>query len=110
MAKRTRDLGYTVRLIACSPDGQTLATCDMDIGLIRVYRGPTLHLTHQRFAIDLISEATQVQLLAELPPAFVAPGALKVDNSGRLALSMSGVVCVSDLSYMDEVPDAKVTA
>lgn len=102
--KTALNFNYMVRRMACSPDGKTLVTCDEDIGLLRIYSGEQLTLTHQRFAIDLVSHATQVQLMAEMPPAFVAPGALRIDNAGQIALAMSGVICVTDLEHMDAVP------
>jgi hypothetical protein len=95
---------YFIRRMSCSPDGRYLVTADMDPGVIRVYEGAELALTHQRFAIDLVAEATQVQLLADLPPATVALSALTIDSEGRIALSLSGVICMTDLTFMDELP------
>jgi hypothetical protein len=101
---RRVELPYYVRLLACSPDGTYVVTCDMDIGLLRVYSGVDLVPTHQRFAIDLVAQATQVQLIADLPPPSVAPGTLVINDAGVMAFSMAGVVCVSTLSQMDELP------
>lgn len=105
-AKGSRSVSYTVRQMTCSPDGKLIVTSDMDIGLIRMYRASDLALVRQRFAIDLILDATQVQLMAEIPPRFVAPGALRIDNAGRFALTMAGVVCVTHLEYLDQIPTA----
>ncbi|MFW5692000.1 MAG: hypothetical protein ACOCX3_01475 [Chloroflexota bacterium] len=101
---KTLDTHYFIRQMSCSPDGRYLVTNDMDTGVIRVYDALELVPTHQRFAIDLVAEATQVQLLADLPPTFVAPSTLASDNAGRIAFSMSGVICVTDLTFMDELP------
>ena len=102
--RKSLDLAYDVRQMACSPDGKYLVTCDMEIGLIRVYDGKSLTLIYQRFAIDLMAHATQVQLIADMPPVFVAPSALTINNDGMIAFAMSGVICVTDLSHMDELP------
>jgi hypothetical protein len=98
------DVHHFVRLMACSPGGTYLVTCDMETGVIRVYGGDDLTLSHQRFAIDLVAGATQVQLMANLPPASVAPSALTVNDEGVLAFAMAGVVCVTDLSHLDHLP------
>ena len=79
-------------------------TSDGEAGVLRVYKANDLSLTHQRFAIDLVAEATQVQLLADLPPLDTGISGLTLDDSGNVAFVMAGVVCASDLTYMDEVP------
>jgi hypothetical protein len=99
---------YLIRQMTCSPDGGYLVTGDMDTGVIRVYHGADLALSHQRFAIDLVAAATQVQLLADMPPSSVALSTLTVADSGALAFSMAGVICVTDLSFMDELPRPQV--
>ena len=95
---------YPIRLLACSPDGRYLATCDLETGVIRVYHGEVMALGYQRFAIDLVTEAAQIQLMTSLPPLSIAPGALAIDNRGVVAFAMSGVICVSDLLHMDQLP------
>jgi hypothetical protein len=95
---------YFIGKIACSPNGRLLATSDLETGVIRIYNGGDLLATHQRHAIDLLAEATQLQLLADLPPAAVALNAVVIDNSGLLAFSMAGVICVTDLEHMDALP------
>lgn len=98
------DTHYDIRRMTCSPDGAYLVTCDMDTGVIRVYDGRSLTLSYQRFAVDLMAEATQVQLLADLPPEQVAPSWLAINDEGVVAFAMSGVLCVSDLTHMNELP------
>ncbi len=98
------DTYYNIRQMVCSPDGRYVMVNDTDNGVIRVYNGADLAPTHQRFAIDLVAEATQVQLMADLPPTFVAPTTLTCDDSGLVAFSMAGVICVSHISFMDELP------
>jgi hypothetical protein len=81
-----------------------LATSDAEAGVIRIYHGESLVPTHQKFAIDLVARATQVQLLADLPPLDTIARALTVHAKGVIAFAMSGVVCVTDVSQMDELP------
>ena len=98
------DAHYYIRQICCSPDGRYVMANDLDNGVIHVYDGETLQATHQRFAIDLLAESTQVQLLAEMPPVSVAPTTMTCNNKGQIAFAMSGVICVTDLTFMDEIP------
>jgi hypothetical protein len=95
---------YFIRRIACSPNGRYLATSDGETGVVRVYSGTDLTITHQRHAIDLVLAATQVQLLADIPPMGTALGPLAVDNQGHVAFAMSGVACLTDLTQMDALP------
>ncbi|PJF41271.1 MAG: hypothetical protein D6737_05105 [Chloroflexi bacterium] len=95
---------HTIGQIACSSSGRRVATSDPDTGVIRVYDGNDLAATHQRHAIDLMADARQVQLMAELPPAGVALRGLNIDDDGVIAFAMSGVVCVTDIHVMDELP------
>lgn len=101
---RTIETYYHIVRLAASPKGERLMTSDGEAGVLRVYKASDLSLTHQRFAIDLVAEATQVQLLADLPPLDTGISSLTLDDSGNIAFVMAGVVCASDLSYMDEVP------
>lgn len=89
---------YVIGRIACSPDGQLVAASDLETGVIRIYDSQ-LKLTHQRFAIDLLAEAKQLQLLADLPPVFTALNTLTLGNDGTLAFSMSGILCVTSLDH-----------
>jgi hypothetical protein len=98
------DTHYYIRQICCSPDGRYVMANDLDNGVIHVYDGETLQATHQRFAIDLLAEATQVQLMAEMPPVSVAPTTITCNNDGKIAFAMSGVICVTALSHLDELP------
>jgi len=95
---------YYVGRIACSPGGGMLVTSDLEAGVMRLYRGDDLTATHQRFAIDLLASAQQVQLLADMPPMSVAVSALVAHSKGVFAFAMSGVICTTDVSMMDELP------
>lgn len=98
---------YMMGRIACSPNGRWVTSNDLETGVIRVYSGTDLSLLYQRFAIDLLAAAVQVQLLADLPPVTVAPSALTIGDNGMLAFALAGVICVTDTSRMDELPRAK---
>lgn len=100
----TKDLHYFVGRLSCSPGGAMLATSDMETGVLRLYQSETLTLTHQKFAIDLMADASQVQLMADLPHTGTAVGTLVAYNRGVIAFAMSGVICVSHVSRMDELP------
>jgi hypothetical protein len=77
--RKQLDVHYFVGRIACSPNGKLLVTSDLETGVLRVYNGD-LAVSHQRHAYDLISHATQLQLMADLPPAAMAVTALAADN------------------------------
>lgn len=105
-SKKRQAFHYLIGRMACSPDGRWLATSDLETGVVRVYDGAELSPTHQRHAIDLLSEATQLQLIADLPSPQAAPGALAIADDGTLAFAMSGVICVTGVKAMDVVPRA----
>jgi hypothetical protein len=79
----------------------------MESGVIRVYDGTTFTLCYQRFAIDLVANATQVQLMANLPSISAAATALTINNAGIIAFSMSGVACVTGLAHMSALPHSQ---
>lgn len=104
---KTLETHYYVGRLACSPTGNMVMTSDMESGVLRAYKGDKLILTHQKFAIDLVASAREVQLLADLPPTDTALSAMIAHTKGVLAFAMSGVVCVTDVQHMDEVPRPK---
>jgi hypothetical protein len=95
---------YNIRQIACSSGGGMVVTSDNEAGLIRVYSGGDLTPTHQRFAVDLIAEAQQVQLMADLPPISVAISALTAGNRGAIGFAMSGVICMTNVNQLTKLP------
>lgn len=103
---RRREMHYYIGRMACSPSGGMIVTSDIESGVLRVYNAE-LTITHQRFAIDLAEGATQVQLIADLPPSGTAVSALVSHTRGTLAFAMSGVIVVTDVSHMDELPRPK---
>jgi WD40 repeat protein len=98
---------YAIGRLACSPDGKWVVTGDAETGVVRVYDSSDLQLKYQRFGIDLLAAATQIQLLADLPPVFIALNALTIDNNGNMALAMSGIICVTSLDRMDNIQLAR---
>lgn len=95
---------YNIRQIACSSGGGMVVTSDNEAGLIRVYSGSDLTATHQRFAVDLIAEAQQVQLMADLPPLSVAISALTAGSRGAIGFAMSGVICMTHVNQLTKLP------
>jgi hypothetical protein len=94
---------FEIGSLLCSPDGQWVVATDLESGVIRVYGGVDLKLHYQRFAIDLLANARQLQLLADLPPTAVAPNALAIADDGTLALALSGILCVTSLDEMIQI-------
>ncbi|MGB1287378.1 MAG: hypothetical protein ACPG7F_12645, partial [Aggregatilineales bacterium] len=105
---KRKTMHYSIGQLTCSPGGGMLAVSDSQTGVIRLYHAETLQLTHQKFAIDLMAQASQVQLIADLPHTGTAVSQLIAYNRGILAFAMSGVVCVSHVSDMDELPRQSV--
>ncbi|NDJ59704.1 MAG: hypothetical protein GYB67_01185 [Chloroflexi bacterium] len=101
-------LHYTLGAFVCGPNGRRLVTSDLDAEVIRVYSGPQLEPTHQRFAVDLLTEARRVKNNTPLIPASgLALGPLALDERGALAFAVSGVVCVSSLARLKTLPRAQ---
>ncbi len=101
---RRQETHYAMRKLDCSANGRWVATCDLETNVLRAYTGTDLMPTHQRHAIDLMADATQIQLLADLPPAQVAVSALTIGSKGVVAFAMGGVICVSDMTLMTALP------
>ncbi len=98
---------YAVGAAAISPNGEVIALSDMDDNVIRIYDG-ALRPTHQKYAIDLIATARQVQLVASMPGRKAGIAALDVSNNGLVAFALGGVVCVTDLTMFSALPQPRV--
>lgn len=105
--KKKIETHYVIGRLACSPAGGMVLTSDTEAGVLRAYKGENLVLTHQKFAIDLLEAANQVQLLADLPPLASSITAIAAHSKGIISFAMGGVICVSDVSQMDELPRPK---
>jgi hypothetical protein len=97
-------LHYTLGVMACSPDGKLLVTSDMEAGVVRIYNGPDLRATHQRFAVDLLADAKRAPQGGSAGSITTAVGALSLNNKGVLAFAASGMVCVTNLARLKAVP------
>lgn len=95
---------YTIGRLACSPNGRLVVTCDVETNVLRGYDGNSLSARYQRHAVDLMAQATQLQLIADLPPAQVAVSALALSNKGTVAFALAGVICTSEVTEMDALP------
>lgn len=95
---------YPVNRLACSPNGRWLATGDTETNVLRIYNGTDLAATHQRHADDLLAQAEELQLFADLPPPSAALNALAINNKGDLAFALAGVICVTAVEKMNAVP------
>jgi hypothetical protein len=102
--RRRLNAHYAIGRLACSPNGRLIATSDAETGVIRVYNGADFTPTHQRHALDLLQEATQIQLIEDIPPGAAGVGALGVHNTGDLAFAVSGMICVTHVKHMTALP------
>jgi len=100
----TAELPYQIGMLACAPDGKSVIASDIDTGVLRAFDGRTLKQTHQRWAIDLIANAQQLQLIADFPPLTASLSALTVGDANTFAFAMSGVVCVTRVEDMARIP------
>ena len=98
------ELPYSIGRFASSPNGQLLACGDRDANVIRIYDGERFQPMFQRHAIDMMASATQLQLIADLPPSRVAMNSLAIDNVGNLAFALAGVMCVTAVAQMRTLP------
>jgi WD40 repeat protein len=107
---RCVNLHYVVGAVACSPDGKLLLVSDLDAGVLRVYSGKELKLTHQRFAADLLADAKRTQLMTTSggSVAGVALGPLVMGMKGQFAFAIAGMVCATNVARM-KVPRTQVS-
>lgn len=101
---------YTIGRIAISAGGTWLIVSDRDTGVLRIYDVATLSQSYQRFAVDLLSQATQLQLIADFPPVSAALSSIAIADDGLLTFAMSGVMCVSHTDEMIALPGVTVSA
>ncbi len=102
--RRRLNAHYFIGRLACSPNGRLIATSDAETGVIRVYSGVDFTPTHQRHALDLLQEATQIQLIEDIPPGAAGVAALSVHNSGDLAFAVGGMICATHVKQMTALP------
>lgn len=95
---------YSIGKLACTRQGDWIITSDSETGVLRVYDGHEFVFTHQKFAIDLMAAAQQVQLLADIPTPRLGISALAITDEGIVAFAIDGVVIVSSIQQMEELP------
>ena len=98
------ELPYSIGQFASSPDGHLIACADIETNVLRIYDGDRFQPMFQRHAVDLMAGATQLQLIADLPPSRVAINSLAVDDAGNLAFALAGVICVTAAAQMRTLP------
>lgn len=103
------DTHYEISLMACSPDGQVLGLTDNENGVLRLYRGQDLLLTHQKFAIDLIATARRSQLLEEMPPLTTAVNSIALYTAGTVVFAMGGVICATHADDFNRLPNVRAS-
>ncbi|MBI1259071.1 MAG: hypothetical protein GC204_16500 [Chloroflexi bacterium] len=101
--RKRMDVHYRLGAINCSPDGHRFVASDLDDNVVRIYDGDLLP-THQRYAVDLLTEAKKSQLLASSALTSAAVGPLAINNKGVLAFAISGTVCVTSIARMKAHP------
>ncbi len=104
VVRKRLQVHYLIRRMICSPNGKMVTVEDAETGVLRVYNGADLTPLYQRHTLDLLTEAAQLQLLADLPPAHAALGALTADDDGRLAFAIAGIICLSHIKHMNPLP------
>ncbi len=97
---------YAVGPIAISPNGQHILLGDIDDNLIRVYDAE-LRPAYQKYAIDLVAAARQVQLMASLPGRKAGLSAVDISDRGSIGFALGGVICVTDLKALDVLPQPR---
>lgn len=101
--RKRLQLHYPLGAFACAPGGRLLVCSDRETNVIRVYDE---HLTplYQRHAADLMARAAPLQLIADPPPSMIVLHTLAVDDAGRVAFALAGVICVTDVEQMLALP------
>jgi hypothetical protein len=105
--KKKIETHYLIGRLACSPAGGMVLSSDSESGVLRAYKGENLVLTHQKFAYDLLESASETQLFGELPPPGTSVSAIAAASKGIVAFALGGVLCVANVSEMDELPRPK---
>ncbi|MBZ0307401.1 MAG: hypothetical protein K8I82_15140, partial [Anaerolineae bacterium] len=100
------NLHYTIGSAAMSPGGNWLVVGDTDHQLIRLY-DDALVPVRQQHAVDLITTARKLQLFTSIPAAAAPISALDITDNGILAFGMAGVLCVTRIEKLTELPQPR---
>jgi len=104
---REKDVHYIIGPCALSPDGQYLLVADAEHQVLRLYNRDLIPI-RQQHAIDLVTRANQLQLFADAPADAAPLVSMSIDNAGNLAFAMAGVVCISHIEDMTELPQPRL--
>lgn len=102
--RKRHELHYPLGALAIAPDGKWVATCDAEIGVIRLYDGLNLQPAFQRYAIDLAADARRVNPAAGTQPPTVSPSVLSLTSRGVLGFALGALLCVTSVTKMRPVP------
>jgi hypothetical protein len=102
--EKARPMTYFINELATSPDGRLCATADSEAGIVRIYEGEDLAFTHQKFAVDLYAAAEPIQLMEDTVTPRIAVSAMAITNEGVLAFAMEGIITVTHLDIMQQMP------
>jgi hypothetical protein len=102
--RKRLEVYYAIGAMGASPDGKLIATSDIESNVIRVYNGADLTATYQRFAVDLLADTRQAQVLPVNVATGAALGPLAISSKGVLAFAMAGMVCVTNTNKMGMLP------
>lgn len=92
---------------ACSPDGELIVTGDRDRSVIHVYDAE-LKALRQHDAVDLLYQATPLQLFTSLPPNGHGLDAVSIANDGTLVFALMGTICLTNVRMLNELPQPRV--
>jgi len=88
---------------ACSPDGSRMVILDRGTAILRIFDSQ-LNLIRQQSALDLMENATQLQLLAGLPGPDISSSSVDITNDGLVAFALDGAVCLIHTTEIATAP------
>jgi hypothetical protein len=104
---RSQGIHYTVGQAALSPDANWLMVSDADHQLLRLYNRDLIPI-RQQHAIDLLSQAQQVQLFVNTPPPEAPLASMDITNEGIFSFAIAGIICTAHVDLMTELPQPRL--
>jgi hypothetical protein len=104
---RAQQTHYTIGHAALSPDANWLMVSDADHQLLRLYNRDLIPI-RQQHAVDLLSQAQQVQLFVNTPAPEAPLSSLDITNDGVFSFAMAGVLCTAHIDLMTELPQPRL--
>jgi len=80
---------------------------DADHQLLRLYNRDLIPI-RQQHAVDLLSQAQQVQLFVNTPAPEAPLSTLDIINEGIFSFAMAGVLCTAHIQLMTELPQPRL--